>query len=185
VDIADFSEVKHGTKLLIKADEQSDIVNINHDIAQVEQLSIPDPETLDKPTNYRMQPWLPNTFHFKAEDLDVTCRHEIQAAQTFYEASICSEEGKIVRHAATIQLRKAVVCQMFNFLIKFGVYPTLEKYKNTCQCMIDAVPCLKDTSGSGIDTWICSLRDRFSDYRRRNKDTREVIVNSGTISLYI
>ena len=56
-----------------------------------------------------------------------------------------------------------------------GVYPEAHQYQMVARAIVETFPQLKDTLGSGIDSWIKSLRDGMKNKRRYIKNDPEVL----------
>ncbi|XP_064468839.1 uncharacterized protein LOC135383196 [Ornithodoros turicata] len=76
-------------------------------------------------------------------------------------------------------LKPSVHCKivdlLFQSMVNLTIYPSKKFYFKAVNLLLVRYPCLTDVTGSGYDSWIVALRNKFKNERRKVQSNRRVV----------
>ncbi|XP_064463633.1 sterile alpha motif domain-containing protein 3-like [Ornithodoros turicata] len=79
------------------------------------------------------------------------------------------EDGKL-----TGSLHRKIVERLYQSMIRCTLYPSAKFYAKVASSLVEKYQHLTDLKGSGYDSWIISLRNKFKNERRKISDNESV-----------
>ncbi|XP_068738857.1 uncharacterized protein [Montipora capricornis] len=79
----------------------------------------------------------------------------------------------------TSKMRKSFIARIYEYFARYTLYPTKHQLTEIAQLVVKEYLFLKDTSvGTGYDSWLAQLYEKFRNERKSIRDDPEVVLHS-------